>query len=587
IKCEYDFFHDTCPQAEQIVSSMVRYLYKKHSKIVPALFRLVFHDCFIQGCDASVLLASVDGIRSEKDTPPSDTLQGFNVIDMIKSKIEEGYPATVSCADILVLAARERIAMAGGPYYPLYTRRRDSLMSFLEVAAFELPSPHDDLYKTFTSFASRGFDERETFSILGAHSIGIIHCQFFHNRLYNFAGSGGPDPSLEPGFLNQMRSRCNNSGDLPEEPGMNMDYEGAKGSGFGTHYYKSLVEGKGILHADQQLMASDETARWVQTYSSDGPLFQRDFAQVMITSPLGQVRLNCSMVSSEKSVHYLYEKQSEIASALLLSVFNDRFIQGCDASVLLASVDGIRSEKDTPPNDTLQGFNVIDMIKSKIEEVCPATVSCADILVLAAREGIAMAGGPYYPLYTGRRDSLMSFPEVAVYELPSPHDDLYMTLTSFASRGFDEREIVSILGAHSIGIIHCQFHNCLYNFAGSGGPDPSLEPGSLNQMRSRCNNSGDLPEELDMNMDYEGATGSGFGTHYYKSLVEGKGILHTDQQLMASDETARWVQTYSADGPLFQQDFAQVMIKLSSLRVVTSPLGQIRLNCSMVSSEGL
>ncbi|KAF9604243.1 hypothetical protein IFM89_004949, partial [Coptis chinensis] len=76
-------------------------------------------------------------------------------------------------------------------------------------------------------------------------------------------GSGGSDPSLEPGFLNQMRSRCNNSGDLHEEPGMNTDYEGTTRSGFGTHYYKRLVEGKGILHVDQQLMASEATASWV------------------------------------------------------------------------------------------------------------------------------------------------------------------------------------------------------------------------------------------------------------------------------------------------------------------------------------
>ncbi|KAF9616496.1 hypothetical protein IFM89_029793 [Coptis chinensis] len=244
LNLDYDFCCDTCPQAEQIVRSMVRY------KIPPAFLRLLVYDCFIQGCDASVLLASVDGIRSEKDTPPNDTLQGFNVIDMIKSKIEEVCPATVSCADILVLAATEGIAMAGGPYYHLYTGRRDSLMSFPEVGAYAYDdlyktltsfasrgfderetvsilgnltflsyivcargSPYDDLYKTLTSFASRGFDERETVSILGnpifcAHSIGIIHCQFFHNRLYNFAGSGGPDPSLEPVFLNQMRSRC-------------------------------------------------------------------------------------------------------------------------------------------------------------------------------------------------------------------------------------------------------------------------------------------------------------------------------------------------------------------------------------------
>ncbi|KAF9618446.1 hypothetical protein IFM89_001169, partial [Coptis chinensis] len=112
----------------------------------------------------------------------------------------------------------------------------------------------------------------DQFTTSSAHSIGIIDCQFFHNRLYNFVGSGGPGPSLEPGFLNQMRSRCNNSGDLHVEPGMNMDYEGTTRSRFGTHYYKRLVERKGILHADQQLMTSEATASWVQTYSLDNPI---------------------------------------------------------------------------------------------------------------------------------------------------------------------------------------------------------------------------------------------------------------------------------------------------------------------------
>lgn len=48
------------------------------------------------------------------------------------------------------------------------------------------------------------------------------------------------------------------------------------------------------------------------------------------------------------------------------------------------------AEKDTPPNETLKGFDIIDIIKAEIEEVCPGVVSCADILVLAAREGLLM-----------------------------------------------------------------------------------------------------------------------------------------------------------------------------------------------------
>lgn len=56
---------------------------------------------------------------------------------------------------------------AGGPFYPLYTGRKDSKASFLVEASSELPSPQDDLSTTIHSFASKGFDERETVSLLG------------------------------------------------------------------------------------------------------------------------------------------------------------------------------------------------------------------------------------------------------------------------------------------------------------------------------------------------------------------------------------------------------------------------------------
>ena len=61
-------------------------------------------------------------------------------------------------------------------------------------------------------------------------------------------------------------------------------------------------------------------------------------------------------------------------------------LQGCDASVLLDDSATIVSEKKSLPNrNSLRGFEVIDEIKAKLEEACPQTVSCADIVALAAR----------------------------------------------------------------------------------------------------------------------------------------------------------------------------------------------------------
>ncbi|PIA42628.1 hypothetical protein AQUCO_02000223v1 [Aquilegia coerulea] len=72
---------------------------------------------------------------------------------------------------------------SGGPYYHLTTGRRDSLASFADIVASEVTSPQDDLSKTLTSYASKGFDERETVSLLGAYSIGVAHCHFFRSHL--------------------------------------------------------------------------------------------------------------------------------------------------------------------------------------------------------------------------------------------------------------------------------------------------------------------------------------------------------------------------------------------------------------------
>lgn len=61
--------------------------------------------------------------------------------------------------------------------------------------------------------------------------------------------------------------------------------------------------------------------------------------------------------------------------------------QGCDASVLL---QGNGTERSDPANTSVGGFSVIESAKRIVEFFCPGTVSCADIVALAARDAVEL-----------------------------------------------------------------------------------------------------------------------------------------------------------------------------------------------------
>ncbi|KAI5320590.1 hypothetical protein L3X38_040298 [Prunus dulcis] len=50
------FYSSSCPKAEATIRSTVESYFNKDPTIVAGLLRLHFHDCFVQGCDGSVLL---------------------------------------------------------------------------------------------------------------------------------------------------------------------------------------------------------------------------------------------------------------------------------------------------------------------------------------------------------------------------------------------------------------------------------------------------------------------------------------------------------------------------------------------------
>ncbi|KAM1332010.1 hypothetical protein TB1_043662 [Malus domestica] len=107
------FYSRTCPAAESIVKQTVQTHFNSNPSVAPGLLRMHFHDCFVQGCDASVLL---DGPNTEKTAGPNLGLRGWEVIDDAKTKLEAACPGVVSCADILALAARDSVVLVSINY---------------------------------------------------------------------------------------------------------------------------------------------------------------------------------------------------------------------------------------------------------------------------------------------------------------------------------------------------------------------------------------------------------------------------------------------------------------------------------------
>lgn len=73
--------------------------------------------------------------------------------------------------------------------------------------------------------------------------------------------------------------------------------------------------------------------------------------------------------------------------------------KGCEGSILLDDTSTFKGEKNAPPNrNSVRGYEVIDTIKANLEKACPSTVSCADILTLAAREAVYLVRNFYTSL---------------------------------------------------------------------------------------------------------------------------------------------------------------------------------------------
>jgi len=268
--------------------------------LVGDLTRLSFHDCFVKGCDASIML---DGATSEKTAPENLNLDGFDDIDTIKTAVEGVCPGVVSCADILVMATRDTINIAGGNKYEVLTGRRDGLTSNAADAA-NVPGANILMSDAITDFSNIGLDVNDLVVLLGAHTVGVVHCNNFQDRLYNFSGTGKPDPTMDPALVQSLMSTCPSNQDGTQSQTF-LDQTANSGDTFDTGYYNQILTSRGVTKIDQRLATDSRTKSTVESLSQDSS-FSDKFGTAMIkmtgigvlTGTQGEIRKKCSVVNS-------------------------------------------------------------------------------------------------------------------------------------------------------------------------------------------------------------------------------------------------------------------------------------------------
>ncbi|XP_044503259.1 peroxidase 20 isoform X1 [Mangifera indica] len=302
-----DYYKETCPLAEEIVRRNVENAVLKDPLVAASLLRLHFHDCFVTGCDGSVLLDSSEGMVSEKHAGPNiNSLRGFEVIDRIKYNLEEACPCTVSCADILTLAARDSVALRGGPNWRVFLGRRDSLKASLDDANQYLPSPNSSLETLITKFKLQGLDSGDLVTLSGSHTMGRARCVSFRKRIYDISMEERYDKYKRyTTFRKILQSICPKSGrDNQFTP---LDH--TTPARFDNHYYVNLLEGRGLLFSDNSLVAQDhegEIIKQVWAFAADQDLFFASFVNSIIkmgninvlTGQEGEIRKNCRFINT-------------------------------------------------------------------------------------------------------------------------------------------------------------------------------------------------------------------------------------------------------------------------------------------------
>ncbi|KAJ3700971.1 hypothetical protein LUZ61_004676 [Rhynchospora tenuis] len=288
-----DYYANICPNLESLVQGAVRGMMASSPIAAAATLRLFFHDCFITGCDASILIQNPNN-DDEQHSSENMFLRadGYKTIAAAKAAVDADPQCTnkVSCADIMALAARDSVALSGGPTWKVELGRYDALGA--RASDVDLPLTTEDVPALMKRFSAQGLTVDDLVALSGGHTLGATSCFFVNSRIYPTA-----DAFLDPGFASQLQGICPSN----LNPNTFVFFDQSVTS-FDNNFFLMVQQKKGVLFSDSALYFDSSSKGIVDKFATDQNAFFTQFVSSMVrlgrlglkTAANGEIRATCT-----------------------------------------------------------------------------------------------------------------------------------------------------------------------------------------------------------------------------------------------------------------------------------------------------
>jgi len=138
---------------------------------------------------------------------------------------------------------------------------------------------------------------------VGGHSVGVTHCVFVQDRLYNFQNTGRQDKTMNPSFAQLLKRRCPRNSNGGTQIPLNSNTKNI--NQMDNSFYRQILGGRGVLQIDQEIALDSRTRGIVKKLAANNQDFNIKFGKAMVkmgaiqvlTGTKGEIRRSCRVVN--------------------------------------------------------------------------------------------------------------------------------------------------------------------------------------------------------------------------------------------------------------------------------------------------